>query len=1122
MSKRLLCAVGVCLFSGSISLLPAQEGADPQAFSRAQLDYFEQHVRPVLVKHCIECHGPEEPGAGLRLDSRQSVLKGGSSGPAVSVGKPGSSLLITAVRYDDDDYRMPPEERLSDAEIEALTRWVRTGLAWPQEAAAAPGAPMLGDQEALSELAADHWAFQPLQRPTLPEVGRTEWVQTPVDAFVLRALEQQQLQPAPPADRRKLIRRIKLDLLGLPPTPEEIRAFITDQRPRAVERLIDRFLESPQYGERWGRHWLDIARYADTMDFVNLVDPRYPYAFTYRDYVIRAFNADKPFNEFLKEQLAADQYGLPADAPELAALGFLTVGPRFRNNQPELISDRIDVVTRGLVGLTVGCARCHDHKYDPIPTTDYYALYGVFASCEEPEELPVIAVGNPPPEQFADFERQLALRQRELREYGETLRAAAMEDLHGRFADHLDAYFEINVVSSASVRKLITGGKFKETALTPLGRNLDRIGTDKRWKSDPVLGFWANLIRVPDNQFSKRLEQLLELARQPDERQRVNPRVLAMFESQPPADKREMLSLYGQLFDRVHQATEAHGTDDRPLSDPDLQAIRELLERDGGPFDLPRNSVVQASRLLGKGRQALARYENAIRDVESTHPGAPARAMVLHDKDEPMTASVFIRGDATRRGDRVPRRFLTILSDGDPQPFKHGSGRRELAEAITDPENPLTARVMVNRIWRHHLGRGLVESTDDFGLQTSPPSHPELLDHLATQFIDSGWSVKFIHRLILNSATYQQSVEGNPDFVQIDPENRWYWRANRRRLDFEAMRDSVLAVSGQLDLTLGGRPVDLTEQPFSTRRTVYGFVDRMNLDGLFSTFDFPSPDSSRSSRSETMVPQQALFVMNDPFMVEQSRALSGLPELASEQPLESRLRLLYLRVFGRDPEPRELTAARQFLALPESPSAVAGALVWQYGYGPADLDRAGASEFEPLRHWTGAVYQVGDQFPDPDLGHVRLTRNGGHPGRSLDTAVIRRWTSPVAGPIKISGPVAHLRDRGDGIRAQVVSSRVGVLGSWTAFNDQVPVMLQHTVEVGEMIDFVVDCQRQPTSDAFNWSPVIEQVVSARRAGEMSQKWDAAADFKSPPPPPLNRWEQYCQALLLTNEFLFVD
>jgi mono/diheme cytochrome c family protein len=718
-------------------LLPAALNAAPPADPQA-VEFFEKHVRPVLASKCQSCHGAKRQQGGLRLDSRAALLKGSDNGAVVVPGQPDKSLLVKAIHYD-GDVQMPPKGKLPEEAIVHLTEWVKMGAPWPEEVVKSDAV-----LQSVAEVRRTHWAFQPVRKPNLPTVKKSDWVQTPIDAFVLAGLEAKGLTPAPAADRRTLIRRVTLDLHGLQPTPEEVAAFESDRSPDAYPRLIERLLASPRYGERWGRHWLDVARYADSKGYVFTEERRYPFAYTYRDYVIRAFNEDLPYDQFVLQQLAADQLSLGEDKRPLAALGYLTLGRRFLNNIHDIIDDRIDVTMRGLQAMTVGCARCHDHKFDPIPQKDYYSLYGVFASSAEPKDLPLITM----PEQTAElaaFEKELAKRKAEMEKYRE--------------------------------------------------QNKDELAKRNRKVAD-----------------------------------------------------------------------------------------------------------------------GLRRLKKRVDQWQATSPAAPPRAMVLIDKPAPETPHIFLRGNPRNPGPEVPRQFLEVVAGEKRQPFRQGSGRLELARAIADRNNPLTARVLVNRVWLHHFGFGLVRTPSDFGLRGDPPTHPELLDWLAATFMDNGWSIKKLHRLILLSSTYQQASGGDPRLLEMDPDNRLLARMNRRRLDFEAMRDSLLYVAGRLDTTMGGRAVELTTVPFSTRRSVYGFIDRQNLPGLFRTFDFASPDTSTPQRYTTTVPQQALFLMNSPFVIEQARHFLQRPDVAGQTKDEAKINRMYQLAYGRAAEADEIALGLGFLA----------------------------------------------------------------------------------------------------------------------------------------------------------------------------------------------------------------
>jgi cytochrome c553 len=850
------------------SPVPAADA--PAPVDPAREKQFEDHVRPLLVKRCGNCHGAEKHQGDLRLDLRASVL-GEKPGEGVVVpGKPDDSRLLQVVRYTPGETQMPPTGKLPPQEIDVLTNWIRDGAYWPAHNTA-PGAkssatlPKTADgQWNFAAIAGSHWAFVAPRTPPVPEVKDASRVQRPMDRFVLKQLEDAGLTMSAPADRRTLAKRVWFDLTGLPPSFEEVEAFANDPSPDAFEKLVDHLLSLPQYGERWGRHWLDVARYADTKGYVFTENRFYPFSFTYRDYVIKAFNDDKPYDQFILEQVAADQLGKPAGDESLAALGFLTVGRRYLNNQQDIIDDRIDVVTRGLLGLSVTCARCHDHKFDPIPTADYYSLYGVFASSSEPEELPLIGEPVDSPE-YRAYREEIDKRQKACDDYEAKVYVELHDHLRNRAGDYLQAILK-------EEKKLPEGVAlaYKD------GEPADRL--TGRWKQfvagvksgDAVLGPWKRLIDVPPAEFAKAAEALLNDGESP-----LNSRVRAAFTQAPPQNVVELAKAYGTLFAAV-DAEWKTATKDVPnppaqLADAPSEEIRRVLYGDNSVTGFPASEV---KRYFGRNhRDHLKELEKKLAQVNVDSPGAPPRAMVVQDNSSPTEPVVFVRGNPGRHGEKVPRRFPRIL-DHDGSPFQKGSGRLELAKAIVDPANPLTARVMVNRVWMLHFGTPLVSSPSDFGVRADAPTNPALLDYLADHFVKSGWSIKELHREMLLSAAWQQQSVDRPDARKVDPENRLYWRMNRRRREFESLRDAWLAVAGKLDPKMFGRPVDIEKQPYTGRRTIYELVDRNNLPGLLRTFDFPTPDASSPQRPQTTVPQQALYGMNSPFVQQLSSALA--------------------------------------------------------------------------------------------------------------------------------------------------------------------------------------------------------------------------------------------------------
>jgi len=744
------------------------------------VQFFEQKIRPVLVKHCYSCHSAEtkKPRGSLRLDSRAGLLKGGASGPALVPGKADDSLLIQALHY--DDLAMPPQGKLPPDVIADFERWVARGAPDPRDGGSAWASKGI-DLEARRTF----WAFQPPRRQPAPAVKDVAWPHSDIDRFILARLEAAGLRPVADADRVALIRRVTIDLIGLPPTPQEIDAFVADRSPSAFARVVDRLLASPHFGERWGRHWLDLARYADS----NGKDENLTFheAWRYRDYVIASFNQDRPLDRFLREQLAGDL--LPAEGraqrdEQLTATGFLVVGPKMLfdrdplKRQMDVVDEQIDTVGRALLGLTVACARCHDHKFDPIPNADYYALAGVFAST----------------------------------------------------------------------------------------RTLDGIK-----ENNPLVSGW-------------------------------------------------MLRPLGAEGEKLRTAQLAHQTKLEAIGEALRKARADLLGYSGRP------EAPEAGPRIAAARKSVEELEALEKKLGAEAPPSPALVMAVKDEDSPADVPISIRGNPHAPGPRVPRGFVRVASAGAvPVIPADRSGRLELAEWLTGREQPLTARVFVNRVWLHLFGEGLVRSVDDFGAQGERPTHPELLDDLAVRFMEDGWSVKRLVRALVLSRTYQLAVAGDAAAQRIDPENRLWWRGNCRRLDAEVLRDAMLCTSGRLERGMGGSAVAslgefatnnggkggiATDQ--NVRRSVYLPVIRNDLPPLFEVFDFADPDVSTGKRNATMVPTQALYLMNSPFVMDQARHAAGrlLTEADSDG---ARLTLLYRRALGRLPAPAERETALAFL-----------------------------------------------------------------------------------------------------------------------------------------------------------------------------------------------------------------
>ena len=782
-----------------------------------------------------------------------------------------------------------------------------------------------------------HWAFQSIRNPVPPAVKAHEWAQNDLDLFVLDLLLRQGLTPSKKTSKNKLIRRAYLDLLGLPPTFEIVNEFENDQRSDAFERLIDRLLTNPSYGKHWGRHWLDVARYADAKGYVDAGEPTYPFAYTYRDYVVKAFNQDKPYSQFVMEQIAADRLPRSTNDPEaLAGLGFLTVGSRFNFFPHEVIDDRIDVVTRGFLGLTVTCARCHDHKYDPVTSEDYYALYGIFKNSEEPtlDTVPISFETNAVPHALLEKAGQ------EAADKYRTLRKVQHERVMFEMRAWSKDYLQYIVQTTPRHRTQDQPGLVTERGMI---REVSAYagGAVKHWrrfvenqsKEDPVFGLWSRLFALEatsiPSAYPKERENFQNLPQ-------ANRLVLDAFGDAHVQSMADAAEIYGTLLESIdtkwREALEADATIQRLPSDEE-EAIRQKLYGPEAPATIRIDQAIDYLTLDESVaiRKAYADIERAY--LKEWHDAAP-RPMMMRDRDTILAAHVFRRGDPDQRSGPAPRSIPTALGGRTQTAITQGSGRLELAEAITDPQNPLTARVIVNRIWNWHFGRPLVKTPSDFGLRSQVPAQAELLDYLASQFLESGGSIKHLHRLILGSATWQQSSKDRAECRAIDPDNNFLWRMNRRRLSFETVRDSMLLVSGKLLDRPGGPPLKQSPQnPDNTTRTLYNYIDREDLDDVFRIFDFPSPDISSPHRTETNVPQQALFLLNSPFVLKQATTImKALPassgKSSSAIDFKENLRYLYQTIYQRNPTEEEQYSLSQYLTQRTTSSGTPAETAW--------------------------------------------------------------------------------------------------------------------------------------------------------------------------------------------------
>lgn len=1086
--------------------------------AESDADFFERRIRPVLVEHCYSCHSAESEKVkgGLLLDSKAGVARGGESGPVIVPGDVEGSLLIKAVRWGDEKLQMPPKKKLSASAIADLEAWVKLGAKYPESATDATKATngLAGAQRK----AVDHWAFKKPQKFSVPAVKEGSWPRTEMDHFILAKLEAENLRPAAGADRRTWLRRASYDLTGLPPSYEEVLAFEQDNSPEAYERVIDRLLDSPAYGERWGRHWLDVARFADTKGYVysDREEPQFVHSHVYRDWVMKAFNEDMPYDEFLVAQIAGDQLetkGLEGLDSPLAGMGFLTVGRRFLGVTHDIIDDRIDTLTKATQGLTVSCARCHDHKFDPISIQDYYSLYGVFSASTERS----VQLESAPAEtkEFVEFKKGYDERVAKLQGSFEKHRGELLAKVRAKTTEYLLAVLEAD--------KLPTEDHYEIRGPEDLNPTIAR-----QWQSylfqtakefHPVWAPWHEFAKLPKSEFAERARQL-----NLQSNTNLNAAVRTAFVTNAPGSMVEVAKVYGALLaevNRKHLEKAELGAAER-----ELRELEDVLYGAESPVAVPAGSVWDVEWFFHEAvRVEFGKLQSEIDRWIIKAAGAPKFAVTLVDRPNQKNPRVFRRGNPANRGEEVPRRYLELIAGADGKAFANGSGRLEMAQMIASAENPLTARVMVNRVWANHFGEGLVRTLNDFGTRSEAPTHPELLDWLATYFVENRWSVKKLHRLIMLSRTYQQSATASEEAVARDPQNRLLSHMNRRRLGFEELRDSLLRASGELTLEAGGKPQALFGPKLVAKRAVYGFVDRQFLPGVYRVFDFPNPDLPSGQRALTTVPQQALYLMNNRFLMDRARVLNAGAEGSSA---ERRVAELYRRVFQREPSSEEMKSALAFvesaeaLKTPEPPPPPPPS-AWSYGYGKVVSGKIGA--FKELPHFAENAWQGGNDYPDAKLGWVKLTEEGGHAGNDLDHAAIRRWTAPVSGEFRISGVLEHKRKEGDGIHAAVVSSRQGVLGEWNLHNVKTKTEFERVqLEKGDTIDFVVDIRGTLNNDDFVWTPTIKQIVEASAKYEKSE-WDAKKEFGGPPqiaPAPLKPWESLAQALLISNEFVFVD
>jgi hypothetical protein len=912
----------ILLTAAVLSTWPA--AARGQQPDREGIEFFERRIRPILAERCFECHGPvKKPKGGLRLDSRAALLHGGDTGPAIAPGEPERSLLVRAIRYAERDFRMPPKGRLSDEQIADLTEWIRRGAPWPDGAAAKGVAPSKDFDLAKRR---DFWSLRPVTRPALPVVKQADWPRSPIDYFLLAKLEGAGLRPAAPADRHTLLRRVTFNLTGLPPTPAEVEAFVNDRSPEAFAKVVDRLLASPHYGGRWGRHWLDLVRFAETGG--HEFDFELPEAFRYRDYVIRAFNADVPYDQFVREHIAGDLLPAPRHNPaerfneSILGTGFYYLGESkhspvdVRGDQADRIDNQIDVISKTFLGTTVACARCHDHMFDAVSQRDYYALAGFLQTGRYQRAF----IDDPAPTRAKVRELE-ALRAQILELVGPGPAAPPIPPSAG-FADFRGGGFNGWFVSGEAFGTVPSGPG--AALLQPDPRRPVRS-----WiapgvaHSGLVSGRLQGVLRSPTFTIDKKRIHYYAVGQQG----RVNLILDGLLHLRDP--------IYGGLTHKIDNAErlqwrtidvsmwQGHRAYLEVVDDgPGFVGVQQVVFSDDGPPPASDPGGQPGPGSREEDRERVAALLKRYREIEETIP-EPRRAMAMQE-GSPVDERLHIRGSHKNLGPVVPRRMLEVFA-GPTSPAVNP--RLDLAQRLTDPANPLVARVMVNRIWKHHFGEGIVRTPDDFGRLGQAPTHPELLEWLASEFVRRGWSIKEMHRLILLSSAYQMASRPQPGAMKIDPQNRLLHCMPVRRLEAEAIRDALLAVSGRLDTRMEGKGVLPHLTPFMLgrgrpgasgpldgdgRRSLYVNVRRNFLTPLFLAFDYPVPFSTMGRRSVSNVPAQAPTMMNNPLVLQQADVWARRV-LAAPGTAEERVRGMYLTGFARPPAAEELADCLAFV-----------------------------------------------------------------------------------------------------------------------------------------------------------------------------------------------------------------
>jgi len=873
-------------------------------------EFFEQKIRPVLVDRCYQCHSlqSEKVKGDLLLDSKAGVLKGGKDGPVLVAGEPEKSRLIEALRWTNKDLKMPPKHRLADEQLADFVAWVKMGAPDLRTGPARPG-PM--DVAAARET----WAFGIPRDHPAPLVQDESWCKSPIDHFLLAKLEEKGLKPAPPADRRTLIRRAYFDLIGLPPKSDEVEAFVADDAPDAFAKVVERLLASPHYGERWGRHWLDVVRYTDSFDQRGLgSEGDCAFAWRYRDWVIRALNDDMPYDQFVRNQIAGDL--LPARHPgDFNADGLIATGMYVIGNWPngdadrrkmmtDLVDDQIDVTGRAFLGVTLACARCHDHKFDPITQQDYYGLAGIFFSTHflPNPGSPASGVGMirlplaPPAEvqRHNEYEAHVAELQKQIDQFADSQYIAQARAMLSQTDRYLAAAWEYlrdgKTESSASV------------AERAADQHLDAY----------LLGRWIDYLRPMLKGAAATTDSALKNW------------IVSASQSEDTSD----------IQDRATKVRDALLALDKKPPAPPVEGDAKLyldLTNPAGPFWGPARK--ELSYLSPELKGAILKLSDGLSDAKKQAPPPLELAHGLSEGGIPQSeyegihdSPILIRGRYDRKGPVVPRAFPRLLAVDEQPPIAEGSGRLQLADWIASPHNPMTAKVMANRIWEYHFGRGIVRTPNNYGKLGVPPTHPELLDWLANRFVENGWSIKSMHRLIMLSAAYQQSSEPDPATYTADPDNLLVGRMNRRRLEAEPLRDALLAVSGSLQESMGGPAFRDLSTP---RRTVYLMTIRSDRSNYRMLFDAADPTAIIDQRIDSTVAPQALFLLNDPFVLDRAGGLAA--RLFKQGPGDNRGRIewLYKLLYSRPATPTEIDIGLSALDAAKSTRSTAPESIWQ-------------------------------------------------------------------------------------------------------------------------------------------------------------------------------------------------